>query len=103
MQITQYIEYDDYEACLLTAEGNLSGEEALMRTEMDFAELVTSDVLLALSVYMPEVSSEWIMMLFLANREHNIALALEKDIQRTELGWLYANLVIDLHRKTGTA
>lgn len=103
MDITQYIEYDDYEASVQIAEGRLSGEDAVARTEMSIGELITSDVIMALSEYMPEVSSEWVKMLFASNAELNWSVTNEGNFGRIELGWIFANLVIDLHKKTGCA
>lgn len=103
MKITEYIEYDEYKAVLQIAEGKLTSEDMLLRTEKNIGELVTSDVLLALGEYMPELPAEWLKMLFAANLPHNLWLTEQGNHGRTTLGWMYANMVIDLHKKSGHA
>lgn len=103
MHTREYIELDDYQGALILAEGKMTPDDAIARMELPIGELIVSDVILALREYMPEVQTEWVKMLFSANSELNYSLTEEGCHDRIHLGWMYANLVVDLHKKTGNA
>lgn len=98
-----YMDLDDYQEILTAVESKLSHGARELRNKLPIGELIVSDVLLVLKEYMPEEPPEWIEMLFNANSEFNAWLVEECGIDRTILGWMFANKVVDQLKKTGNA